>query len=1138
MADTPTNTSGGTTTSFMNTPQAVDDTYAVTEDCVVIFDVMSNDLGGNAKTLWSIDDSNLDGTYGTTNGDGAYDLLSKDVAGVCEKSDLGAKIWLTADGKIGYDASIFNSLAAGETRTDHFTYAIRLSNGTLSWATVTVTVTGTNDRPDISVGTGDSAAATLTETNSTLSTSGTLTVVDADTSNTVGVSVTGFQKSGSFGSLTDAELNAMLTLGASSLAADAGNTHNLTWNFNSGAQAFNYLAVGQSLVLTYTITATDGSLNDTQTVTITITGTNDVPVIGGNSAGNVNEDGQLSTSGQLTISDVDSGQSSFQLIAAGTAGANNHGTFAVAADGSWSYALNNADPAVQALAAGATLSDTITVTSLDGTATQQIVVTITGTNDAPTAAGASASTDEDVALNGTLPAATDIDGDTVTYALGAQAAHGIAAVNGDGTFSYNPNANFNGTDSFTFTVGDGKGGSNTYTYSVTVNPVNDAPVGTGGDSSGNEDTTITGTVGANDVDGDVLTYSLVAPVTGLTLNPNGSYSYTPAPNFNGTVTFDYVANDGVVNSAPVTVTITVNAVNDAPVATADSYSTAEDTALTIPAAGVLANDTDVDGSALSAILVSGPAHGTLSLNADGSFTYTPAANYNGPDSFTYKANDGTADSSPVTVSLTVTAVNDAPVAAPVTLAAIAEDSGARIITQAELLAGVTDVDGPSLTITSLGIASGAGSLVANADGTWTYTPALNDDTGVTFNYTVSDGSATASSTASLDITPVNDAPVITSNGAGATANISVAENSTAVTTLTAIDVDSATIAYSIVGGADSALFTINSLTGALSFVTAPNFEAPADNGGNNVYDVMVQASDGTGGVDTQAIAVTVTDVAEAPVRFAPTDITLSTGNPGDAVNLNQFDFSGSLTANDPDPGAITFSIVGQSQVGLFSITGGTTLTAQDIGPSKSYTVTIRATQAGDPAGVFAEETFGIITGSNGNSGDTLDGQPAPGGDDIIYGNDGADAIMGLLGNDTLFGMAGNDSLYGGGGNDILNGGGDDDHFYFDTALNATTNVDVIQDFSNVSGNNDTIHLDDAIFLGLVNGAGGVLSANQLSTTGVATQAAAQIIYNASTGALYYDADGTGSASAIQFATLGTTTHPTAASITVSDFIIY
>ena len=109
--------------------------------------------------------------------------------------------------------------------------------------------------------------------------------------------------------------------------------------------------------------------------------------------------------------------------------------------------------------------------------------------------------------------------------------------------------------------------------------------------------------------------------------------------------------------------------------------------------------------------------------------------------------------------LAITDVNDAPVAVPVTLAAIAEDSGTRLITQAELLAGVSDVDGPGLSITALSIQSGQGSLVNNNNGTWSYTPALNDDTGVTFSYTASDGTLTASSTATLDITPVDDAPV-------------------------------------------------------------------------------------------------------------------------------------------------------------------------------------------------------------------------------------------------------------------------------------------------------------------------------------------------------------------------------------------
>src|SRR5207253_454100 len=110
------------------------------------------------------------------------------------------------------------------------------------------------------------------------------------------------------------------------------------------------------------------------------------------------------------------------------------------------------------------------------------------------------------------------------------------------------------------------------------------------------------------------------------------------------------------------VSISVTPVNDAPVAVNDSYTTAEDTPLTVAAPGVLGNDTDVEGAWRTTVQVAGPSHGTLSLNANGSFTYTPAANYNGADSFTYKANDGSADSNVATVSLTVTAVNDAPVA--------------------------------------------------------------------------------------------------------------------------------------------------------------------------------------------------------------------------------------------------------------------------------------------------------------------------------------------------------------------------------------------------------------------------------------------------------------------------------------------
>src|SRR5206468_1815009 len=189
-----------------------------------------------------------------------------------------------------------------------------------------------------------------------------------------------------------------------------------------------------------------------------------------------------------------------------------------------------------------------------------------------------------------------------------------------------------------------------------------------------EDTTLTVSapgVLANDsdVEGDTLSAVLVSsPTHGtLTLNANGSFSYTPATNYNGSDSFTYKANDGQADSATnATVSITVTPVNDPPgtsggIVADDSYSTPEDIARASSSASVLANDTDVDDDPLTAILVSGPAHGTLNLSSDGSFTYTPALAYNGSYCLTYKAILGQADSpTNATVSITVTPVNDPP----------------------------------------------------------------------------------------------------------------------------------------------------------------------------------------------------------------------------------------------------------------------------------------------------------------------------------------------------------------------------------------------------------------------------------------------------------------------------------------------
>jgi VCBS repeat-containing protein len=193
---------------------------------------------------------------------------------------------------------------------------------------------------------------------------------------------------------------------------------------------------------------------------------------------------------------------------------------------------------------------------------------------------------------------------------------------------------------------------------------NDAPVAVANSYSTDENSALTITAPGvlendSDADGDSLTAALDSDVSNgsLTLNADGSFAYTPAADFNGSDSFTYHANDGTADSNTVAVSITVTPVNDAPVAVADSYTVAEG-----GTPGVLANDTDAEDDTLTAIKVSDPAHGTLTLNADGSFTYTHNGSETTSDSFTYKANDGTADSNTVAVSITVTPVNDAPVA--------------------------------------------------------------------------------------------------------------------------------------------------------------------------------------------------------------------------------------------------------------------------------------------------------------------------------------------------------------------------------------------------------------------------------------------------------------------------------------------
>jgi hypothetical protein len=251
--------------------------------------------------------------------------------------------------------------------------------------------------------------------------------------------------------------------------------------------------------------------------------------------------------------------------------------------------------------------------------------------------------------------------------------------------------------------------TDTATVSITVTPVNDAPVAVNDTASTNEDTEVTKDVISNDTDVDntnaqlsIKPGSLVATNGIAWIDIDGrTIHFTPDANKNdgntpGGFKVTYKATDGSADSNVATLTISVTAVNDAPVALNDAFATNEDTTLNVPAPGVLGNDSDVDGDSLTAQLVTGPLHGTLTLNANGSFTYAPNLNYFGADQFSYRAKDpSNAQSNLAIVSLTITPVNDKPVLTVTPAEVTAQYSD--LITTVTITA--TDVDNPGTELT-------------------------------------------------------------------------------------------------------------------------------------------------------------------------------------------------------------------------------------------------------------------------------------------------------------------------------------------------------------------------------------------------------------------------------------------------------
>ena len=693
---------------------------------------------------------------------------------------------LNADGSYTYilnnSLPAVQSLGAGETLTDTFTYTVTDNHGAIGSNTLTVTIHGTNDAPTVAA-----AAASVTE-DTQITTSGTLpTPQDTDTHDTVSF----VAQSGTPG-----------TYGTFTLNADGSYTYVL----NNSLPAIQTLGVGETLTDTITYTVSDGHGGTaSNTLTVTISGTNDAPTVAA-AAASVTENTQISASGTLPQpQDTDLHDTVAFTPKAGEAG--TYGSLTLNADGSYTYTLNNASPLVQGLGAGETVADTFTYTVSDshgGTASNTLTVTISGTNDAPTVAAATASVAEDtqISASGTLPQPQDTDiRDTVAFTPLSNAAgtYGTLTLNADGSYAYTLNnaspavqglgAGETATDVFTYTVTDGHGATASNTLTVTIHGTNDAPTVAAAVASVTEDTQILAS-GTLPVPHDTDTHDTVAFTpklneTGtygsLTLNADGTYIYTlnnASPAVQGlgagetaTDVFTYTVTDGHGGTGSNTLTVTIRGTNDVPTVAAATASATEDAQITASGTLPLPQDTDIhDTLTFTTKVAEAGLYGTLTLNADGSYTYTLnnasplvqglGAGESVTDAFIYTASDGHGGTVSNTLTVTINGTNDTPSVAAAT-ASVVEDLAPTV---SGTLPHPTDTDiHDAVAFIPQSNAAGAyGSLTLNANGTYTYilnnglpaVQALNTGGSLTdtFTYTVNDGhGGTASNTLTVTI---------------------------------------------------------------------------------------------------------------------------------------------------------------------------------------------------------------------------------------------------------------------------------------------------------------------------------------------------------------------------------------------------
>jgi hypothetical protein len=702
---------------------------------------------------------------------------------------------------------------------------------------------------------------------------------------------------------------------------------------------------------TFTVKVCDNgtpSLCDEEEITVTVTEVNVAPVLGAIGNKSVAEEVLLSFTAAATDADLPANSLTYSLVGAPAGAAIDPAT------GAFTWTPTEAQGAGEY---------TFTVKVCDnGTPSlcdeEEITVTVTEVNGAPVAVDNAYGTLKNQVLNVSAPGVlgndtdADLPANTLTAVLVADipAGEGTLVLASSGAFSYTPPAGFTGATSFTYKVYDGALYSGIATVTITVTDSNLAPT----DIMLTDQTilenlpigSVTAYLSALDPNvGDSFTYSLVS---GAGDTDNASFSISGNQLLSSAV-FDYETKDSYSVRIRVTdqgglwyeesFVITILDVNDAPVANDQTVSTPEDTALAITLTG-----SDQDGDALTYAVIANPLHGVLTGTAP-NLTYTPAANYSGPDGFTFQASDDYLVSNIATVTINVLPVNDAPV-----LGAIGDKSVAEEVLLS-FTAAATDADLPTNSLTYSLVSAPAGAAIDPTTGAFTWTPTEAQGAGeYTFTVKVCDNGTPSlcdEEEITVTVTEVNVAPVL-----GAIGDMSVAELAPLSFTATATDADLPvnSLTYSLVGAPTGA--AIDPATGAFTWT-------PTEAQGAGEYTFTVKVCDNGTPVlcDEEEITVTVTEVNVAPVLGAIGDKSVA-----EEVLLS---FTAAATDADLPTNSLTYSLVSApAGAAIDPATGAFTWTPTEAQGAGEYTFTVKVCDNGTPSLCDEEEITVTVTEVN------------------------------------------------------------------------------------------------------------------------------------------------------------------------------